>query len=232
MSDEPTVTDMRSLAAPRTCNICDSTEFEPGWNGRMYNGLMPQCAACKSLERHRAARTIYETLRPISKQWRVLHFAPDQSVDPAQFATYRPSRFGHPTSLDMMATGLPDDFFDVVISNHVLEHVPDFLAALRETLRLVGMAGFVHVMVPPHTWDLNDWAFPDKSKTNHYRDFGADFAISVQREINGVNAIGIAVADPVTGASDMIYLFSRSPATLINVHRVLLRKGVRIVRFF
>lgn len=36
-----------------TCNICETTSFEPGPNGRLYNGKAPQCCECSSLERHR-----------------------------------------------------------------------------------------------------------------------------------------------------------------------------------
>lgn len=217
---------------PRACNICGSSEFEPGFAGRLRGGLPPQCARCKSAERHRAARTVYEKLKPLGQWWRVLHFAPDTSVDPAWFALYRPSTFGRPSGLDMLDTGLPDAAFDVVISNHVLEHVPDFVAGLRETLRVVGPFGIVHCMVPANSWGLDDWGFADPARNAHYREFGADFAVTVQKILGGVKALGIACGDPVTGAADMIYLFARSTAPLIGIHRLLIRRGTPVVRFF
>lgn len=237
MIDKPRTTGERAPAytgalPPRVCNICGSSAFGPGMGGRLRGDLPPLCSGCGSVERHRAARTIYEKLRPLSRWWRVLQFAPDQSVDPQWFAAYRPSVFGTPSGLDMLATGLPDAAFDVVISNHVLEHVPDYIAGLRETLRLVGSFGVVHCMVPAHSWGLDDWGFADPRKNEHYREFGADFAPAVQKALSGVNAIGIAAADPVTGAADMIHLFSRSIAPLIGIHRLLVRQGVPVIRFF
>lgn len=214
------------------CNICGGSEFLPGYRGRRYHGIPPMCRRCKSVERHRQIRGVYSQLRPISGGWDVLQFAPDGSVDAQWFATFQTSIFGTDSSLDMMETGLPDASFDVVMSNHVLEHVQDYVAGLKESLRVVGDKGFVHAMVPAQSWKLDDWGFPDTRRIEHYREFGADFAISVQLDIPGTHAIGVIAADPVTGAGDVIYLFSRSVETLMGVHRLLPRAGIQVVRFF
>ena len=39
--------------------------------------------------------------------------------------------------LDIQATGLPDASYDVIIANHVLEHVDDFRKALKEMYRIL-----------------------------------------------------------------------------------------------
>ncbi len=39
--------------------------------------------------------------------------------------------------LDIQATGLPDESYDVIICNHVLEHVDDFRVALNEMYRIL-----------------------------------------------------------------------------------------------
>lgn len=44
--------------------------------------------------------------------------------------------------LDIQATELEDDSYDVVIANHVLEHVDDFRKALQEVRRILKPAGF------------------------------------------------------------------------------------------
>ena len=43
--------------------------------------------------------------------------------------------------LDIQDTGLPHDSYDVVICNHVLEHVDDFKMALREMFRILRPEG-------------------------------------------------------------------------------------------
>lgn len=221
----------RTLDAP-VCNVCGSPRFEPGFRGRLMNGIPPACVKCKTVERHRAIHRVYSELRPLLHQWRALHFAPDQSVDPEWFKSYRSSIYGTPSSLDMLDTGLPDQSFDIVMSNHVLEHVPDPVCALNECLRLVGPAGIVHAMVPAQAWDLNDWEFPDPAKNEHWREFGANFGLSVAKNIPGTFCIGILGSDPVTAAADMIYLISRSQASLAKVHQMLPRVGIQVVRFF
>ncbi len=159
---------------------------------------------------------MYLPLRPLLADWRVLHFAPDRSLDRAWFKEYVPSSYGYDNSLDMMNTGLPDGSFDMVVSTHVLEHVPDDFEALRETLRVVGDNGVVHVCIPSPTfrWTTVDWGFADPKVNEHYRDYGADFAARVAGKISGIHAVSVAGFDPVTSSADVVYFFSRSPQTL------------------
>lgn len=44
-------------------------------------------------------------------------------------------------ALDIQKTGLPDGSYDLVIANHVLEHVDDFRAALKEIGRILRPGG-------------------------------------------------------------------------------------------
>jgi SAM-dependent methyltransferase len=50
--------------------------------------------------------------------------------------------------LDITALALPDDAYDAVLCSHVLEHVPDDRAALRELRRVTAAYGWCLVMVP------------------------------------------------------------------------------------
>lgn len=43
--------------------------------------------------------------------------------------------------LDIQATGLPDESYDVIVCNHVLEHVDDFRMALKEMHRILRSGG-------------------------------------------------------------------------------------------
>ena len=215
-----------------TCNICGSQSFKPGFLGRLSaNGRPPACSDCGTVERHRLLRDIYSRLRPISSSWGVLQFAPDKSMDPKWYKSFTSSIYGTSSSLDMLATGLESGSFDVVSSNHVLEHVPDYLGAIRETLRLVGRTGFVQCMVPAQFWDLEDWEFPDPTKNEHYREFGADFGITLTRQLSGLQVMGVIGSDPVTSSADMVYFLSYSVDTLRSLHNLLPRNGVQVVRF-
>jgi len=43
--------------------------------------------------------------------------------------------------LDIQETGLPDGSFDIIFCNHVLDHVDDFRASLREVYRILRVGG-------------------------------------------------------------------------------------------
>jgi SAM-dependent methyltransferase len=225
---------MTSAVASIECNICKTTEFIPGFNGRMVDGRPPMCSGCKSMERHRTMFRLYHALRPILKDWRVLQFAPDVSVDRGWFKEYVGSRYGAENSLNMMSTGLPDGRFDLVISNHVLEHVPDDKKALRELVRVVGPSGVVHVNVPTPTsrWETEDWGFADSAKNLHYRDYGADFPQRVVKDVPGLKCASVASFDPITLVSDLVYFFSINERTLAKMATHWTRMAVPITRIF
>ncbi len=44
--------------------------------------------------------------------------------------------------LDIQSTGMPSDTYDVIICNHVLEHVDDYKVALNEFNRILAPGGF------------------------------------------------------------------------------------------
>ena len=50
--------------------------------------------------------------------------------------------------LDICKTGLPDETFDIIICNHVLEHVDDYRMALKEIKRILKLGGRALLQVP------------------------------------------------------------------------------------
>jgi SAM-dependent methyltransferase len=218
----------------KTCNICGGTEFLPGFNGRISNGQGPLCANCRSLERHRAIRIIYEPLKSILKNWRVLQFAPDRSVEHSWFREYVGSSYGGQNSMNMMETGLDDGCFDLVIANHVLEHVPNDIRALTELLRVVGTLGVVHINVPApiFRWETLDWGFADPKRNFHIRDYGSDFPQRIVHAFHDLVCASVASFDPVTGVAELTYFFSRAPETLASMGTFWARRGLPVTRLF
>lgn len=117
------------------------------------------CWRCGSHERHRAQWLLFEQ-RPdlLAGSREFLHFAPEHCLGMrlTRAATRHGFRYDtgdvNPTGvdlrLDITALALPDDAYDAVLCSHVLEHVPDDLAAVRELRRVTTTDGWCLVMVP------------------------------------------------------------------------------------
>jgi len=136
------------------CPICEHgfDAFKDDWN---RHGAL--CWRCGSHERHRAQWLLLERRPQLLRDARsLLHFSPEwclaqrlrkraglryvtTDLDPAQDADLR---------LDVTALDLPDGAFDAVLCSHVLEHVADDGAAMRELCRVTAPGGFCLVMVP------------------------------------------------------------------------------------
>jgi SAM-dependent methyltransferase len=62
----------------------------------------------------------------------------------------------------------PDDEFDLVVSNHVVEHVPDVMAFISELHRITRPGGRIRLLTPHYT--NPDWA-NDPTHRNHINSY-------------------------------------------------------------
>ena len=146
------------------------------------------CAHCHSLERHRALWLWLPDRIPHGAQ--VLHVAPEAGItDRLQELPidYVSTDLESPLAIrhdDLTALPDPDDSFDVVICNHVLEHIPDDRAAMREISRVLRPGGFAvlqHPIAPqPHTFEDLTVTDPEQrlalfGQEDHVRLYGRDF---------------------------------------------------------
>jgi SAM-dependent methyltransferase len=198
------------------CNICGGTHFSPGFQGRLTQGKMPMCDGCHSLERHRIVYNLYSAISSELTDCRALQFAPDASISKDWFSEYVGSVYGSANSYNMMDTGLEAGRFEFVISNHVLEHVPDDIQAIKEMVRVSGPDGIVSLTIPTPTmrWETVDWGWADPEINYHYRDYGADFPQRIANAIPDLQIVSASGRDPVTGIHDIVYFISSSEARL------------------
>lgn len=70
----------------------------------------------------------------------------------------------------------PNAFYDLVICNHVLEHVKDDAAALLEMVRVVKFSGFLFLSFPdPERRPTTvEWDAPRDDQHGHWRVYGRD----------------------------------------------------------
>jgi len=161
-----------------------------GYGNQRNNVLSPSTL---SLERHRLLWLYLKNETDFfSKGLKVLHFAPEQ-------AFY--NRFRRQKNLDYTTTDLEspladvkadicnlpfkNDCYDVILCNHVLEHIPDDTKAMQELYRILKPGGMAILQIPQ---DLSrEKTFEDNSITDkkerakifgqydHVRVYGRDY---------------------------------------------------------
>ena len=165
--------------------------FLPYGYGKQRNNVLSPSSL--SLERHRLLWLYLKNETDFfSVEKKVLHFAPEQ-------AFYK--RFRKMSNLDYVTTDLnspladvkadicnlpfKDNEFDIILCNHVLEHIPDDTKAMEELYRILKPGGFGVFQIPQ---DLNrETTFEDDSITDkkerakifgqydHVRIYGRDY---------------------------------------------------------
>jgi len=175
------------------CPVCGGRfrKFLPyGYNRVRKNVLCPKCL---SLERHRLIWLYLKNRTDFFREpLRVLHVAPEQCF----YKIFRKMpRLAYVTAdlespladikCDIQNLPFADSEFDMVICNHVLEHVPDDKKAIREIFRVLKKGGSAILQVPTsysmeHTYE--DPAITSSAERerhfrqkDHYRLYGKDY---------------------------------------------------------
>ena len=142
----------------KVCNIC-------GWRGHAFvsvHGTTEHsegalCPVCGSISRDRFLYWCWTRRAPYDPKARVLETSPrmphlylermGERVDYVA-SDYDESLHRAFIRLDLQAIELPDASVDVVLTPHVLEHVPDTDKALSELFRVMKPGGHVFLQVP------------------------------------------------------------------------------------
>jgi SAM-dependent methyltransferase len=135
------------------CPVCEHSfdAFKDDWN---RPGAL--CWRCGSHERHRTQWLLLERRPELLRDARsLLHFSPEwcirrhlQARTDLRYVTADLNPAGVDLKLDVTDLELADSSFDAILCSHVLEHVPDDGAAMRELRRVTAPGGFCLVMVP------------------------------------------------------------------------------------
>ncbi len=146
-----------------------------------------------SLERHRLLWLYLKNETDLfSKSQRLLHFAPEQAFykrfKRLQHIEYTTTDLNSPLAevkADICMLPFPDNSFDVILCNHVLEHIPDDTKAMQELYRVLKPGGWGVFQIPQ---DLKrDKTFEDNSiidkkerakifgQYDHVRVYGKDY---------------------------------------------------------
>jgi SAM-dependent methyltransferase len=202
------------------CPICGKgfKKFLP--YGRINPRPNALCPNCMSLERH---RLIWLYLKDRSdfftKRLYVLHIAPEacfinrfEKIHGDQYITADIESPLAKVKMDIHQIPFGDNTFDVILCNHVLEHVEDDIKAMSEIARVLKPHGFGILQVPFFE-PLPEVTYEDKSITDpkarekafgqddHVRKFGKDYLKRIEK--SGM----VAVEDAFVNSFDSEALF-------------------------
>lgn len=119
------------------------------------NFACPVCG-CHDRERHLLMYLRASGLLPLMQGARILHFAPEhhlqkfiRATTPAEYVLgdLYPAQPGV-RKIDLQAIQYPENHFDFILANHVLEHVQDDMQALQEIYRVLRAGGHAILQTP------------------------------------------------------------------------------------
>lgn len=212
-----------AMHTPRECTICN-------YSGVFINAghrKEARCPNCSSKERDRSIGLFLKqhaggNYKPADKS--ILHFSAERPFF-RQWKHYpgyiagdiKKSKVAN-TVVDITKIQFPDESFDLIICNHVLEHVPDDMAGIKECFRVLKKGGIGIFSVPMDVKKKETWEPPaDMPKEevdricgwDHVRIYGTDFKERLE-------AVGFT-------ATHLTY-----PAELIQRHRLCAEEEERI----
>ena len=157
------------------CNLCkcESPNFlhTSNENRILFNSICPNCSSRK---RHRGLNELYKNILTEFDSPKILHFAPE----PVFYKLFQ--------NIDYES-----DSFDLILCNHVLEHVPNDYKALKELYRILKHSGIAIITVPGN-WCLEEiieYDYPDGN--GHYRDYGLNFISVLDNIFTAIECIDL-----------------------------------------
>ena len=204
------------------CPVC-------GFHGRkfisVHNGESKLCPQCGSIERKRLLWLYLRDEIKIESQsnFKILHFSPSSALfrklKQIKNIEYVPSAFGNPfikNHFDITSLPLEENYFDLIICYHVLEHVEDDRKAMGELFRVTKNGGTLLTQVPySENGTLEDSAVtnPEERKKlfgqeDHVRYYGKnDFKLRLQN--TGFAVEEIVYAKKIGTEKSQLYKLNR-----------------------
>ncbi len=178
------------------CNLCGGSSFAE-YRGRPHE----RCTNCGAKARHRVALDVYDRFLGMEGEGRsVLHLAPESFLHPIMKSRFgagyvtadaSPERYPHAQAIKLFLPQgfdiFPEGYFDAILHNHVVEHIPgSFRDHLPAFARILAPGGLMIFSVPgpyaiPQTIEGGETLASDAERLekflqeDHYKLFGADF---------------------------------------------------------
>ncbi len=223
---------VRKMPQQHTCPLCGITSNELEEIGRDSTVLREKqvigggaryaaCVKCGSTDRERLIHTyVKHELQIFSREreQRILHIAPEKNLTRVLLAhgfheyvcgdlfTEGYAYAAHVKNMNVLDIPFEEGHFDLVICNHVLEHVPDDGAAMREIGRVLKPGGRALLQVPisansPTTDEDPSVSDPRERERrfgqyDHIRIYGQDYPERLTRNGFKVDRVNLAAKYP------------------------------------
>jgi phosphoglycolate phosphatase len=206
-----------------SCNICDSIDLIPTGAKPRSNAL---CVKCRSLERHRALHYMLHVNGVLENRLgvsRCLQLAPEKVTHDYLAKAYGsgyipadlfPHKYKHAQCVKLkLPEGFeifPNGYFDLIVHNHVLEHIPgSFRSHIDEFHRLLTKDGVMAFTIPDSRMQRglkvtleggeNLTADEDRLRLHgqgdHYKTFGTDLIEYLQSKFAKFEALLLNESD-------------------------------------
>lgn len=147
---------LRYRGTGRDCPCCGGTFRAFKSFGVTSARAGARCPRCGALERQRLLWLfLRDRVNLQNVPLRMLHVAPEEvlanffaKLPAVERITLDSEMHGVQVQADLQALPFPQDHFDAVICNHVLEHVDDDMQAMRELYRVLKPQGWAILQVP------------------------------------------------------------------------------------
>ena len=178
------------------CNLCkcESPNFlhTSNENRILFNSICPNCSSRK---RHRGLNELYKNILTEFDSPKILHIAPEpvfyKLFQPFEYLTADLELVDVDMQLDIQNIDYESDSFDLILCNHVLEHVPNDYKALKELYRILKHSGIAIITVPGN-WCIEkiiEYDYPDGN--GHYRDYGLNFISVLDNIFTAIECIDL-----------------------------------------
>ena len=176
------------------CPVCEKASYFVPF------GILPRpkarCPHCGSLERHRLLWLFWKKKTTLfdEVQKKILHIAAEPCFESRLKTRFNDNYPNYLTAdlydlnamvtMDITDIHYPDESFDVIICNHVLEHVPDDIKAMSEFYRVLKHNGWAVLLVPIANLDktYEDFSITTEAgrleafgQGDHVRKYGRDY---------------------------------------------------------
>lgn len=194
------------------CNLCGGEDFGPGPHGRLGNhGLGPHCLHCGSLERHRAAGRLLQSMPVDYLDWRrALLVGAERGADQRWFRHCDVAPSSAPGMLAPDLDNYDDGSYDFIALVQVLEYLDNDQAGFEQLLRLLSPLGLLQVcFIEPRT---RPWTSIQTGPAGSVRRwYGRDLFRHFRCLARQLHMTMKEVADPGTGQVLPVHFFYKQP---------------------